>query len=465
MDHDYPQKAPAPGFPSAATSYAPSPLRSGTPLSQGDRNPFASPEVSRPVSSAFDTSTSGGPVAYEERGARYFHSRLVKKGEVEKPWLAKSDPKEKWVTILPLLGILVGLGISAFLVWDGLKSVVHNKYCSVLDDDFSSGLDPNVWTKEVQVGGFGNGEFEQTTANDENVFVENGHLFIKATLQDANLVEKNNVINLLEDGTCTSKDYYSCVAATNTTNGNSSIVPPTKSGRINTLKGAKLRYGRVEVTAKLPQGDWLWPAIWLLPVNDTYGPWPASGEIDIMESRGNNHTYAQGGNNIVSSALHWGPDPANDAWWKTNNKRQALHTTYANGFNTYGLEWSEKYLFTYVNSRLLQVMYTNFNKPMWDRGAFPESTANGTRLLDIWSQTGNKDTPFDQEFYLIINLAVGGTNGWFEDGKSGKPWLDRSDNAKKDFWQARDSWLPTWKQPQLEISRVLIEQQCNGGEL
>ena len=277
-------------------------------------------------------------------------------------------------------------------------------------------------------------------------------------------MEKDNVINLLSDGTCTSKDWYSCVAATNTTNGNSSIVPPTKSGRINTMKGAKIKYGRVEVTAKLPEGDWLWPAIWMLPVKETYGPWPASGEIDIMESRGNNWTYAQGGDNIMSSALHWGPDAANDAWWKTNHKRQALHTTYSSGFNTYGLEWSQKYLFTYVNSRLLQVLYTNFDKPMWQRGGFPESNSNGTRLVDVWSQTGRPNTPFDQEFYLIINLAVGGTNGWFQDGNSNKPWLDQSPNARKDFWNARDTWLSTWKQPQIEVSRVVMLQQCDGNE-
>lgn len=57
--------------------------------------------------------------------------------------------------------------------------------------------------------------------------------------------------------------------------------PPVKSGRINTKKGATVRYGRVEVTATLPSGDRIWPAIWMLPVNTSYGSWPRSGEIDI----------------------------------------------------------------------------------------------------------------------------------------------------------------------------------------
>lgn len=278
------------------------------------------------------------------------------------------------------------------------------------------------------------------------------------------MIDKDSVIDLLKAGTCTSDRPSDCIAATNTTAGNATIVPPTKSGRIHTKKGASIKYGRVEVTARLPKGDWLWPAIWMMPVEDTYGPWPASGEIDITESRGNNYTFPQGGNNIMSSALHWGPDPGSDAWWRTNVKRSALHTTYADKYHTFGLEWSQKYLFTYVDSRLLQVLYTNFDKPMWQRGNFPTATANGTRVQDVWSQTGRDNTPFDQPFYLILNVAVGGTNGWFEDGSSGKPWLDGSVNAKKDFWKAQDQWFPTWTKPEFEITQVMMWQQCDGNE-
>jgi len=384
---------------------------------------------------------------------------------VEQPWRTKVDPKEKWVTIIPIIGLLIGLGIAGFLVYDGLSSVVHHKYCVVMSDDFSGGLDSSIWTKEAEVGGFGNGEFEETTITDENVFVQDGKLIIKPTLQDATLIDGNNVINLTSDGTCTSDVLSNCVSITNSSDG--TIIQPVKSGRINTKAGATIKYGRVQVTAKFPAGDWLWPAIWMLPVNDTYGPWPLSGEIDIAESRGNNHTYGQGGNNIVSSALHWGPNPSNDAFWRTNVKRQALHTTYASSENTFGLEWSQKYLFTYVNSILLQVLYTNFNQPLWQRGGFPSFDSNGTRLIDVWDQSGDINAPFDQKFYLILNVAVGGTNGWFADGKSGKPWQDASPTAKNDFWAARDAWYPTWTAPgagQMEVSKVEMWQQCDGDE-
>jgi len=116
-------------------------------------NPFSTPSVSRPASSYDSISGAGG--RFDERGQRYFHSRRVRKGEVEKPWTKNVDPKEKWVTILPIIGIVVGLAISGFLVWDGIRSVVKHNYCLVLDDDFSRGLDPGIWEHEVQLGGFG----------------------------------------------------------------------------------------------------------------------------------------------------------------------------------------------------------------------------------------------------------------------------------------------------------------------
>lgn len=170
-----------------------------------------------------------------------------------------------------------------------------------------------------------NGDFAEATDSDDNVFIKDGFLQIQPTLQDENLINKNNVIDLTKQG-CIGTKWTDCHSVTNTTNG--TIVPPARSARLITKGGVSIQYGRVEVEAQLPEGDWLWPAIWMMPVDDTYGEWPNSGEIDIMESRGNNYTYKMGGNNVASSALHWGPTQALDAWYKTNNHRDALHTTY-----------------------------------------------------------------------------------------------------------------------------------------
>jgi beta-glucanase (GH16 family) len=63
------------------------------------------------------------------------------------------------------------------------------------------------------------------------------------------------------------------------------------SARITTKQSHHIQFGKVEIRAKLPRGDWLWPALWMLPVDNAYGIWPQSGEIDIMESRGNGPEY------------------------------------------------------------------------------------------------------------------------------------------------------------------------------
>lgn len=86
---------------------------------------------------------------------RYFHSRRVQKGEVEKPWLDHADPREKWVTIIPVLGILAGCGLAGFLVYDGVASVSNFNYCPLLMEDWSEGFNQKVWTKEVELGGYG----------------------------------------------------------------------------------------------------------------------------------------------------------------------------------------------------------------------------------------------------------------------------------------------------------------------
>jgi hypothetical protein len=121
-------------------------------------------------------------------------------------------------------------------------------------------------------------------------------------------------------------------------------------------------------------------------------------------------------------------------------------------------------ILTYVDSRLQQVLYVPFNKPRWQLGQFPLQDANMTTLVDPWSQTGRYSTPFDQDFYLILSLAVGGTNSYFPDNMDNKPWVDASTRAMYDFWQAKDKWLPTWGEGlnrALQVKSVKMWQQCD----
>ena len=104
----------------------------------------------------------------------------------------------------------------------------------------------------------------------------------------------------------------------------------------------------------------------------------------------------------------------------------------------------------YVDSRLKAMIDFKVTgsggKSFWDRGDFPETAQNGSSQVvvqNVYSK-GSAAAPFDQEFYLILDLAVGGTSGWFPDGVGGKPWLDSSDTAMLSFAQAQNTWLKTW---------------------
>jgi hypothetical protein len=66
------------------------------------------------------------------------------------------------------------------------------------------------------------------------------------------------------------------------------------------------------------------------------------------------------------------------------------------------------------------------------------------RPVDVWAETGLYNTPFDQPFHLIMNVAVGSSNGFFPDSEGDKPWIDVDHTAMRDFWMANSTWLPTW---------------------
>ena len=209
-----------------------------------------------------------------------------------------------------LVGIFAGLLLGAMRV--GLQLFgwysEQGKYCLVLEDHFDGPLNTSLWVPEVSVGGNGNGEFQWTTDSPRNVYTQDGLLHIVPTLTSDVIGEANVLdgytVNLTADGTCTGQPSKwhtidksvpmqvainstntNCVARSNATLG--TVIPPIQSARLTTNGTAAIRYGRVEVRARMPTGDWLWPAVWMMPRDSVYGEWPRSGEIDIFENSGN----------------------------------------------------------------------------------------------------------------------------------------------------------------------------------
>jgi beta-glucanase (GH16 family) len=151
------------------------------------------------------------------------------------------------------------------------------------------------------------------------------------------------------------------------------------SARINTRGRFAFRYGRIEARMRLPSGQGIWPAFWMLPQDDVYGTWAASGEIDIVEAVNLGGT----GGNTVFGTIHYGGEwPAN----QSSSNDYLVPTDATTEFHTYALEWDSSVpeLRWYVDDTLY-------------------STQNS------WSTTGAPyPAPFDETFYVLFNVAIGG---------------------------------------------------------
>lgn len=138
------------------------------------------------------------------------------------------------------------------------------------------------------------------------------------------------------------------------------------------------QYGRFEMRAKIDTRPGLWPAFWTLGVD---GRWPANGEIDIME-------YYRGmllANVAWLSGTGWRP-----AWRTTETRITALGTSdWAEEFHVWRMDWTPDEVRLYVDDRLL----------------------NAVRLAETFNQEGSGRNPFRQPHYIILNLAIGGTQG------------------------------------------------------
>jgi beta-glucanase (GH16 family) len=144
------------------------------------------------------------------------------------------------------------------------------------------------------------------------------------------------------------------------------------SARLKTQGKKTFKFGRIDIRALLPKGLGIWPALWLLPQDNVYGNWPKSGEIDLMELKG-------GEASKVLGTLHFGPGP-NSTFISRNYTLPAGN--FNDQFHVFSLEWEQDQIKWYVDNTL----YSTITK----------------------ADVAPNNYPFNENFFFLINLAVGG---------------------------------------------------------
>lgn len=175
----------------------------------------------------------------------------------EKPWLSNPERGTRISYWSTLLCILLGLAGAAILCWQGVSNVLvldQSSLCLVLSEDFSSqDLDTSTWTKVVELGGFGNAEFQMTTDSSSNLFLSNNQLYIMPTLT-SDTIPLDSILdggNFTLQG-CTSANQSACSVDSNKLLG--TVINPVQSAKITTQGKKSITFGKVQVRAKLPRG-------------------------------------------------------------------------------------------------------------------------------------------------------------------------------------------------------------------
>jgi len=205
-------------------------------------------------------------------------------------------------------------------------------------------VDSSKWVVETGGGGWGNDELEYYTSRPQNASQENGNLVIKV------LQEK-----------------YS---------GAGGVTRNYTSARLKTLGKFSQAYGRFEARIKIPRGQGIWPAFWMLG-NDIEKPgWPACGEIDIMENIGKEPALVHG---TIHGPGYSGANGIGAAYALPDDQR------FADDFHVFAVEWEPNAIRFYVDDHLYATR-------------IPTDLPQGTKWV------------YDHPFFLLLNVAVGG--GW-----------------------------------------------------
>ena len=249
------------------------------------------------------------------------------------------------------------------------KKSAPEGYTLVWNDEFSgkkgSLPDPSKWTYDIGGNGWGNHELEYYTNRAENARIEDGKLVITAR-----------------------QEAYT---------GPDGVKFKYTSARLKTQGLFSQAYGRFEARIKLPAGQGIWPAFWMLGENFTSVGWPKCGEIDIMENVGKEPGINHG-------SLH-GPSSANPTSDMTATITLPPGQKLSDDFHVYAVEWEPSAVRFYLDANL----FATFKSAQWPAG--------GTWV-------------FDHTFFIILNVAVGGDWPGSPDGTTVFPQVMQVDYVR-----------------------------------
>jgi beta-glucanase (GH16 family) len=252
-------------------------------------------------------------------------------------------------------------------------------------DEFTdNNIDTEKWSWVTDCWGGGNNELQCYTDRPDNSYIDDGKLIIKAKKEyftGPNYPEGYSEdwdwgITMIENYP---RDYT--------------------SARLRTKDKGDWKYGRIEIRAKMPPGQGIWPAIWMMPTEEVYGRWPLSGEIDIMEAI--NLKPNDPSSHIVYGHLHYGYP------WPHNQSAKGGELSISDpseNFYTYAIEWGEDKIRWYVDD----THYGTLTSGRWF------TSENGIKLSD-------QHAPFNEKFHLILNVAVGGNWPGYPDASTTFP--------------------------------------------
>lgn len=227
------------------------------------------------------------------------------------------------IVMILVLGVTIGITYPLFVRGQYQWNLVWS-------DEFNGNtLNKENWVYDIGGDGWGNNELQYYTDRSENVRVENGHLVIEAK-----------------------KEEYGGMGYT--------------SGRIKTKGLQEFKYGRIEAKMKMPKGQGLWPAFWMLGSNIDSNVWPTCGEIDIMEHVNNAEN--------IHGTIHWDYNGYQTYTGKNKSNVEEDHI--------YAIEWDDESIKWFVDDK--QYLEANIKDDI-----------NGT-------------DEFHKPFFILFNLAVGG---------------------------------------------------------